>query len=271
MSNNKLHGVADTLYIPLTTRIQVSKRFTAFFHDEAALSLEKELPIDSIEKHSSEYVYMASVCRYHVVDRMVSAFLASHQRCNVINLGAGLETMYWRLQPETAVFYEMDLPEVIEIRRAVLGEKENDILIPGDMFDLSWVDRIDTSLPSIITVSGVFQYFHEEQIIEFIKKIKERFDCAELVFDAMVRKAISFANKYLKRTGNREAEMHFSVDDPLAFARQCGIRLIEQRSFFTDVRKQLKRDLTLYTRIAMKVVDEGGRKGYILHYALDRQ
>lgn len=65
--------------------------------------------------------------------------------------------------------------------------------------------------------------------------------------------------------------MHFSVDDPLAFARQCGIRLIEQRSFFTDVRKQLKRDLTLYTRIAMKVVDEGGRKGYILHYALDRQ
>ena len=35
--------------------------------------------------------------------------------------------------------------------------------------------------------------------------------------------------------------------------------------FFTEARKQLKRKLKLYTRIAMKVVDEGGRRGFLTH------
>lgn len=264
----KLQGVADTLYIPLTARIQVSKRFPDFFYDEAALSLEKELPDNSIEKNSGEYFYMASVCRYHVVDAMVRGFMTRHGQCNVINLGAGLETSYFRLKPEKAVFYEMDLPEVIETRRNVLGERDKDILVGGDLFDLSWAARLDTSLPTILTASGVFQYFDEERICSFIGEVRNVFRNAELVFDAMNGKAIAYANKYVRKTGNKDAGMHFWVDDPSGFAAKCGIHLIEQKPFFTEARKRLKKRLTLYTRIAMKVVDEGGRRGYILHYSL---
>ena len=97
---------------------------------------------------------------------------------------------------------------------------------------------------------------------------KRTFTDAELIFDAMSSKAIGYANKYVRKTGNTSAEMHFWVDDPEAFASKCGIRLIEQKPFFTQARRDLKKKLSLYTRIAMKVVDEGGRRGYILHYAL---
>ena len=62
--------------------------------------------------------------------------------------------------------------------------------------------------------------------------------------------------------------MYFYVDDPASFSEACGIRLIEQKAFFTEARSRLKNRLKLFTRIAMKVVDEGGRRGYILHYAL---
>ena len=265
---SRLQGVADTLYIPLTARIQVSKRFPEFFYDEKSLSLEKDLPDDSIEKNSGEYFYMASVCRYKVTDEMVRAFLKRHERCNVVNLGAGLETSFFRLKPETAIFYEMDLKEVIDTRRAVLGEQERDRLIARDLFDLSWADEIDKTLPTLMTVSGVFQYFTEEKIRQFIEDAKVTFTDAELIFDAMSSKAIGYANKYVRKTGNTSAEMHFWVDDPEAFASKCNIRLIEQKPFFTQARRDLKKKLSLYTRIAMKVVDEGGRRGYILHYAL---
>ena len=264
----KLQGVSDTLYIPLTARIQVSKRFPDFFRDEAALSLEQELPDDSIEKNSGEYFYMASVCRYKVVDEIVRQFARKHGKCNVINLGAGLETSYYRLKIRNAYFYEMDMPEVIETRRKVLPEAENEIYIAGDLFDLSWANVIDKTLPTIITVSGVFQYFTEEMITGFIKEAKNTFENAELVFDAMNKKAISYANKYVKKTGNKDAEMHFWVDDPKEFAGKCNIQLIEQKPFFTEARRELKKQLSFYTRIAMKVVDEGGRRGYILHFRL---
>ena len=123
----KLQGVADTLYIPLTARIQVPEGFPDFFYDEAAQ--EKDLQDGSIEKNSGQYFYMESVCCYHVVDSNVREFKAKHEKCNGVNLGAGLEISYFRLKLECAVFYEMDLPEVIEVRRRVQGEQENDILI----------------------------------------------------------------------------------------------------------------------------------------------
>ena len=39
----------------------------------------------------------------------------------------------------------------------------------------------------------------------------------------------------------------------------------EKAVFYGAARKQLKRKLKLYTRIAMKVVDEGGRRGFLTH------
>lgn len=70
-----LKGVEDTLYIPLVGRIYASKKFPEFFYDEKALSLEPHIPTDSIEKNSSEYFYMASVCRQHTIDGKIINFL----------------------------------------------------------------------------------------------------------------------------------------------------------------------------------------------------
>jgi len=266
----KLKGVADTLYIPLTARINISKRFPDFFYDEKALELEKELPDDSIERNSGEYFYMASVCRYKVTDDMIRKFIKSHDRCNIINLGAGLETAYYRIKPAKALFYEMDLPEVIDIRRRCLGEKDNDIFIAGDLFDISWADTIDRTLPSMVVVSGVFQYFEKEQVKQIIGRITEAFENVEIVFDAMSSKAINYANKYVRRTGNRSAAMHFFTDDPRELARECNVEFVEALPFFTEARRKLGRKLKVFTRIAMKVVDEGGRKGYIIRFASQR-
>ena len=82
---------------------------------------------------------------------------------------------------------------------------------------------------------------------------------------SMTGKAIKYANDYIKKTGNNDAELHFSADNGGSVAAKCGMRLIEERPFFGTARKQLKRKLKLYTRIAMKVVDEGCRRGFLTH------
>ena len=83
---------------------------------------------------------MASVARYFNLDNLARQFMAQHERCNIVNLGAGLDTGFHRLSPASAVFYEVDLPDVIEIRRRVLGEQTGEVLIGGDMFELSGFD-----------------------------------------------------------------------------------------------------------------------------------
>ncbi|HCK88152.1 MAG TPA: class I SAM-dependent methyltransferase, partial [Erysipelotrichaceae bacterium] len=136
---SKFEGIADTLYIPLTARIYVSEHFPEYFRDDKAVSLKNEIPYEEIASKSSEYFQMAGACRFYNTDQMIKAFIDRHEKCNIVNVGCGLETAYFRINPapEKAVFYEMDLPEVIAARRKVLGESENEILIPGDMFDFA--------------------------------------------------------------------------------------------------------------------------------------
>lgn len=268
---NEFNGVADTMLIPMAARIYVSKNFPEYFRDETALSLEEKIPADAlgrIWKSSSEYTMLASVARYYNFDEMIKNFLARHEKCNIINLGAGLETAAFRLQASGAVFYEIDLPEVLELRKKILGAKENERLIAADLFSLGWVEHIDTSLPSLMIVSGVFQYFTEEKIISFLSEVKKHFPKGELIFDATNETGIKYANKYVRKTGNASAQMYFYVNDCPDFAKKCGMSLIEHRTFYTAARKILKRKLRFYTRIAMKVCDDGGRT-VILHLKLN--
>ena len=121
---SSLQGVASTLFIPLEARIFASKKFPEYFYDDKALSLEKYISNDRIRKKSSEYSLMASVARYYNMDTMVRAFIRANIPCNIVYLGAGLETAYYRLNEENAMFYEVDLPEVIDSRRTVLGQRK---------------------------------------------------------------------------------------------------------------------------------------------------
>lgn len=120
MGENLLDGVEDTLYIPLKARIYVSKRFPDFFYDEKAISLEKDIPSNNIDSYSNEYFYMASVCRQQTIDRKIINFINSNKDCNVVHLGAGLETSYNRLANKKVNFYQVDLPKVIELRKKLL-------------------------------------------------------------------------------------------------------------------------------------------------------
>lgn len=262
---DKFEGVPDTLFIPLTARIYVSKRFPEYFYDSKALELESLLPEkNTIAEKSNEYSMIASAARYYNMDQMVRDFISKHGKCNIVNLGCGLETSYFRIGNRDAVFYEVDLPEVIEGRRKVLGDSENEKLIAGNLFDLKWTEEIkDRSLPTLMVVAGVFEYFHEEEILDFIKNVRKYFDKLFLIFDATNSTGIKYTIKYVKKTGNQSAMMYFYVDNADEFARKCNCRLVEFRPFYRDARKMIGRKTGLYTRIAMKVCDDTGRANIV--------
>jgi O-Methyltransferase involved in polyketide biosynthesis len=259
---SNFQGVANTLFIPLEARIFVSKKFPEYFYDEKALSLAQHITNDSIRKKSSEYSFMASVARYYNIDSMTEDFLGKHKHCNIIYLGAGLETAYHRLNGADMLdvrFFEVDLPEVIDVRRALLGTGTNEVLIGGDMFDFCWKKGIDSTLPSLLIATGVFQYFSEEKVVRFIKESRNVFTHAELIFDATNETGLAYTNKYVKKTGNDDALMHFYINNSALFSKTIDATLIEEQLFFQNARKMLGRRLKLYTRIAMKVVDKGKR------------
>ena len=215
---------------------------------------------------------MASVARYYNMDRMVDAFVLKHEFCNVIYLGAGLETAYDRMHDRCGAgrvnWFEVDLPGVTEARRKVFDIRPDEMTIPGDMFKMEWTSQIDTSLPSLLIVSGVFQYFHEPEIIGFIKNCKAAFLKGEMIFDATSESGLKFTNWFIKRTGNANTLMYFYVNDSAAFAEKCGTQLLEEKLFFTDAMRMLKKKLSPVTRISMRTADSK-KQTLILHLQLN--
>ena len=253
-----LAGVPDTTYIPLVARIYVSKRFPDYFRDDQALALESQIPGEAIQTNSGEYECMASVARSHVIDGKVVEFLASHPAGNVVFLGGGLETTWGRVGVDTARCYQVDLPEVIDVRRRALGQAANEKLVAGDMFAMEWAERMDVTLPTLLVVSGVWQYFHEKQILAMIADLRRTFPRGELVFDATDTEGLKFTNKYVQKTGNTDAMMYFGLDDPQDFAGRADCELLSVDGFYADALK-LGRRLSLRTRIFMYFADKWGR------------
>lgn len=270
-SMKKLKGVANTLFVPMAARIAVSKQFPECFYDEKALSLDPIIPID-LRRGTSEYSHLASASRYLQMDKMVKSFMVKNATSNVVFLGAGLETAYHRLfEPSKhgqINFFEIDLPEAIEVRRELLGIGEREHLIGADVFKMTWLEGIDLSLPTLMVAAGLFQYFREDEVLKFIESIKAKFSQGELVFDATNETGLKYSNRFIKRTGNKEALMYFYINDAGAFADKTVTVLLEEKVFFSDALQMLGKKLKWLTRLFMRITDNKKRL-IILHFRLN--
>lgn len=256
----KFEGVEDTLYIPLAGRIYTSKNFPEYFYDKKALELEQQIPYFYIREKSSEYTMIAPAARCYNMDQMIMEFMNRYTTCNVVNLGGGLETTSYRVNKKSAFFYLIDFSKVIDEREKLIAVNENEKLVKADMFSMEWVKEIDVSIPTMMVVSGVFMYFKEIKVYDFIKKLQGEFRKMEIIFDATNEIGIKYANRYVKKTGNLNSTMHFFVNNATEFVNQFkNIELVEERVFYENARKILGNRIGLYTRIAMRICDNKKR------------
>ena len=124
---------------------------------------------------------------------------------------------------------------------------------------MEWADAIDASRPTLLVVSGVFQYFEPDQVKDFVCACAAAFPCGEMAFDATNEDGLKFANRFIKCTGNADALMRFFVNDAHAFADETSTTLMEERVFFEDALRLLGRRLGIVSRISMRVADKKRR------------
>ena len=116
-------------------------------------------------------------------------------------------------------------------------------------------------------VAGVFQYFHENDVVEFIENVKDIFENAELIFDAANKFGNIYCNFYVIRTGNKSARMYFYIEDEVEFAQKVNCQLIECRGFYKGALRILDKKVGLYSRSAMRIADKR-KNTMILHLKL---
>jgi O-methyltransferase involved in polyketide biosynthesis len=176
-----------------------------------------------------------TVCmRAKRIDQYVGAFLADHPDALVLHLGCGLDTRFTRVDNGRVTWYDLDLPDVIALKRKFFAESERYHLIASSVTDLAWLEHIDAQgRPVMVVAEGLVMYLQKEDFIALLRRFKTEFPGCHLVFDAFSELTASkvSANPALKKTG---AVVHWGVDDPHEIERWVDGMHLKEEWFFTQ-------------------------------------
>jgi O-methyltransferase involved in polyketide biosynthesis len=105
----------------------------------------------------------------------------------VVNLGAGLDATFYRVDNGLIHWYDLDLPAAIDVRRRFFPEPDRVTYIAQSLLDPSWCKDINTENGVFMIAEAVFQFFDEAQMKQFFLMLADNFPGGEIVFTTMSR------------------------------------------------------------------------------------
>ncbi len=206
ITNKNLSGVAETLLLPLYIRAMESQRPDALIKDDQAVALTKQLNYDStwIKKMMvDEDDKVTLILRNREFDRYTRDFLTRFPAAVVVHIGCGLDSRFERVDNGKVEWYDLDLPQVIELRQKLIGgERPRYHLLSHSVLDSAWLDPVGVHRPRpfLFLAEGVLMYLEEAQVKSLVLTLREHFPGAELVFDAFSPFLVRMNNIRISRT-----------------------------------------------------------------------
>ena len=189
-----LTGTAETLLITLHIRAMESRRPDALLKDEWAEALFRKIRDQELydfgrmkSLHLSEANRLVIILRNREFDRQTRHFLANNPHAVVVHVGCGMDTRFQRVDNGQVEWYDLDLPQVIDLRRELMGEDGGRYHLLGcSVLDSAWLDQVSLhcKTPILFLAEGVFMYFEGTQVRSLVLTLLDRFPGSELVFDA---------------------------------------------------------------------------------------
>ena len=216
------NSIQETLVIPLYGRALCSRKFPQLFADQTASELLERIDYDfsALERKSDSLMQIFGALevamRQGDLAFEVRDYLSTHPKAAVVNLGCGLDQTGRACDNGQCYIYNIDLPDVMVVREALLPAEEREKNLAADLNDVSWFDAIDTPAEdgAVFFAAGVFYYFRTKQVRALCAAMAERFPGGRLVFDAAGQAAVKLMLKtWVKQAGIRDVGAYFSVQD----------------------------------------------------------
>lgn len=221
----KLSGVSETMLQTLYARAKESAG-RGVIHDKKAEELIGKIDYDFSLADKDSAMRSGVVARTLVLDSLTEAWLSKNAGAVVVNIACGLDTRCYRMSGYTH-WYNLDLPETIEVRRKLLCENGDISQTAMSALD-DWGGEIaEHGTPALIIIEGLTMYLSQDEVKRIFDVISKRFEkvtvFAEIMSPAMVKrfkeKSIEGSNaKFTWGIKNGEAlaeilpDFHFSEE-----------------------------------------------------------
>ena len=149
--------------LPLWARARETEKNNPIVCDTYAKKIVETIDYDfsQIEEgHMADHQGVWAIRAYNF-DNIIETFLANNSRAVVVNIGAGLDTTFQRVDEGTVLWINIDLPDVVALRQKLIPDSEREMTIAKSIFDFTWIDDISrwTKGRSILFMAaGVYMF-----------------------------------------------------------------------------------------------------------------
>jgi O-methyltransferase involved in polyketide biosynthesis len=257
----KLGNISKTLLLPLWGRAIETQKPYPFLVDKTAVNIIDRIDYDfSMMANNISYLtQLAWIGRSKLTDKTIKKFLQLHPEAAIVNIGCGLDTTFERVNNGKLYWYDLDLPEVIELRRNFIQETDRRKFITSSFLDYSWFRHLKVKENVMFIAAGVFYYFEEDQIRNFIINIAESFPGSEILFDVASPFGVKVSNKHvIQNSGmDKNSFLKWGIKNHKEIQLwDKRIKVLKKYSFFKDLRRGLtfKERLGTYFSDLLKVM-----------------
>lgn len=197
----ELGGIPETLLWPLHCRAGEARRAGTALPDPRAVALVDAVDYPFEQRFGRPHASLA--LRAACFDEQVRDFLRAHPDGSVVSLGEGLETQFWRVDNGRVRWLSVDLPEAVEVRRALLPDQDRLRTLACSALDQRWMDEVDPSRGVLVLAQGLLMYFTAEESMRLVASCARRFPGGRFLFDGMPRWLVS-RQRNPQNPGNQE-------------------------------------------------------------------
>jgi O-methyltransferase involved in polyketide biosynthesis len=167
--------VEQTLLIPLAARVLARRLFpNQGFADPAAEAIAACLACDLTPFEADREMLRGLVERSLVLDQLLRDFLTHHPAAHVLSLGSGLSTQFERLDNGRLHWVDVDLPEVVELRRTLFPPHPRRRLVSASVTETGWISILgDLRGPTFAVAEGLLMYLERAQVFQLAQDLAE--------------------------------------------------------------------------------------------------
>lgn len=259
-------GTRETLFATLYGKAVASRAPDPIITDPLAVDAVRHLDYDFRRNTKITRQRAQSVAiRAKTFDQITEEILARTPETTVLHLGCGLDSRAFRVSvPALSRWYDVDFPDVTELRRRLFPEPTGYHLIGSSVNDPQWMIEVPTDQAVLVLAEGLSMYLRESEILALLGRIVRRFPAGEIAFDAFSRLGLRLGrlDPTIRAAG---ATLRWGIDDHHELERS-GVTFVEERAYF-DLPEIAK--LSWPTRImcrALGRIPAARRVGRILVY-----
>ena len=238
----KLGDIQMTALIPLAIKANETLRSNARIRDQKAVEIIKALDLDttSYDKFLS---HEGTIARTIMLDRQLKEIIRKAPDTVIVNVGAGFENRFERVDNGRIEWFDLDLPDTIAARKKAFPERDRVTMIAGNALDSKWCSAVQNALigrkaKPVFIAEGLFMYLTLDQIRTFLEILKNNFQDGGILIAEQNCKFMQKSEKHHDTVKNTNAHFLSGTDSGQEIADLAeGIQLVEEHSFNEEMKK----------------------------------